>query len=144
MELLYEIIFLLTPDHRNGRVFGYTVLAVACVANQHLGAEFCLRTRSWDGVSGICRRGQRAQNAQNAQNGHKISAAKFRLEYSSQGRGYSKHPKPMAPFWNNMTAEYENFDMSRLNLEDIRQLREIAAEVGLAGIGLGQIGRAHV
>ncbi len=56
----------------------------------------------------------------NAQRGHKISAAKFRLEYSSQGRGFSKHPKPMKPFWKNMTAEYENFDMSRLDSEDIR------------------------
>ncbi len=73
----------------------------------------------------------------NAQGGYKISAAKFRLEYSSQGRGYSKHPKPMKPFWKNMTAEYENFDMSRLDSEDIRQLRQIGAEAGLAGVALG-------
>ncbi len=68
----------------------------------------------------------------NAQGDHKISAAKFRLEYSSQGRGYSKHPKPMKPFWKNMTAEYENFDMSRLDSEEIRQLCQIGAETGVA------------
>jgi hypothetical protein len=41
-------------------------------------------------------------NALIAQRGHKISAAKYRLEYSSQGRGFSKHPKPMKPFWNDL------------------------------------------
>ncbi len=73
----------------------------------------------------------------NAQSGHNLSAAKFRLEYSSQGRGFSKHPKAMKPFWKNMTAEYENFDMSRLDPEDIRQLRQIGAETDLAGVALG-------
>jgi hypothetical protein len=43
----------------------------------------------------------------------------------------------MKQFWKTMTAEYENFDMSRLGPEDIRQLRQIGAEVGLAGVALG-------
>ena len=72
-----------------------------------------------------------------AQGDHNLSAAKFRLEYSSQGRGYSKYPKPMKPFWKKMTTEYEDFDMSRLDPEDIRQLCQIGAETGVAGVALG-------
>src|SRR5258707_11425675 len=53
MQLLYEIIFLLTPDDRSGCTSGYAVRAVAGVANEQLGAEDRL------GLSGISRRGPR-------------------------------------------------------------------------------------
>ena len=57
MQLFHEVIFLLTPDHRNGCISAHARHAVACVANTQLGAEFSIRPRIWDDLSGICRRG---------------------------------------------------------------------------------------
>src|SRR5450755_4622644 len=75
MQLLYEIIFLLTPDDRNGCILGYALRAVACIADKQLGAEFSLPGRC-DAVrdhgyllSGICRSGQRGQSDQSDQSG---------------------------------------------------------------------------
>ena len=68
MQLFHEIIFLLTPDHRNGCISAYPVHAVAFVANTQLGAEFSIRARIWDDLSGFYRRGQRGHNDQNAEN----------------------------------------------------------------------------
>ena len=53
MQLLQEIIFLQAPNDRRADISGYAVRAVACVANQQLGAEDGLR------LSGISRRGHR-------------------------------------------------------------------------------------
>src|SRR5260370_28187347 len=78
MQLLYEIIFLLTPDDRSSCISGEAVVAVAGVANEQLGAEDRLglggiSRRGQRGhlnsmLNGICRRGQRGQNDQNDQN----------------------------------------------------------------------------
>src|SRR2546430_1826722 len=67
MQLLYHIIFLLTPDDRNVCTFGYASVAVADIANEQFGAEFSLHARIWDGLSGFCRGGQRGHNGQNAE-----------------------------------------------------------------------------
>src|SRR5207249_2258475 len=90
MQLLEEVIFLQTPDDRRGCIPWYTVSAVACVANQELGAEDGLglsgisqRGHRWPlgdmscrGVrgplGGICRRGQRGENNQNAEYSRKM------------------------------------------------------------------------
>src|SRR5262249_19265890 len=82
MQLLYEIIFLLTPDDRSSRISGYAGVAVACVANEQLGAEDRLglsgiSRRGQRGhlngmLNGICRRGQRGQNDQNAEDSRKV------------------------------------------------------------------------
>jgi len=64
-QLFQEVIFRLTRDERNGCHSAYAVHAVAFVANAQLGAEFSIRARIWDTLSGICRRGQNDQNADN-------------------------------------------------------------------------------
>jgi hypothetical protein len=65
MQLFQEVIFRLTSDDRNGRTSADAVRAVAFVANAQLGAEFSIRARIWDTLSGVCRRGQSDQNAEN-------------------------------------------------------------------------------
>ena len=65
MQLFQEVVFRLTPDERNGCISAHAVHAVAFVANAQLGAEFSIRARIWDGLSGNCRRGQDDQNAEN-------------------------------------------------------------------------------
>src|SRR5262249_44815818 len=82
MQLLYEIIFLLTPDDGSSGISGDAVVAVACVANEQLGAEDGLglggiSRRGHRGylngmLNGICRRGQRGQNDQNAEDSRKV------------------------------------------------------------------------
>src|SRR5258707_12676602 len=82
MELLYEIIFLLTPDDRSSSISGDAGVAVAGVANEQLGAEDRLglsgiSRRGQRGhlngmLSGICRRGLRGQNDQNAETSRKV------------------------------------------------------------------------
>jgi hypothetical protein len=67
-QLLEQIILLLTPDDRNAWAFGYAVVAMAGIANEQFGAEFSTGAQIWDGLSGICRRGQRGHNGQNAEN----------------------------------------------------------------------------
>jgi hypothetical protein len=64
MQLLQEVIFRLTSDDRNGRISADAVRAMAFVANGQLGAEFSIRARIWDTLSGKCRRGQNDQNAE--------------------------------------------------------------------------------
>src|SRR5712671_7691867 len=78
MELLQEIIFVLTPDDRNRWILGYAPRPVAGGANQQLGAVFSLPGR-YDALrdpggplSGICRRGQNDQNDQSAENSRKV------------------------------------------------------------------------
>jgi hypothetical protein len=63
VQLLDEIIFPLTPDDRNGWIFGDPAAAVAGVANQQLGAKL--------GLSGFCRHRSRGQRGQNAEKGRK-------------------------------------------------------------------------
>ena len=92
MQLLYEITFLLTPEDRNGRIFGCAALTVACVANQQLGAEFCLRDRTWDGISGICRCGQRGQNAQNDENSRNVIVDHVYAAHCSSAHGPVTRP----------------------------------------------------
>jgi hypothetical protein len=64
MQLFQEVIFRLTSDDRNGCISADAVRAVAFVANAQLGAEFSIRARIWDTLSGMCRRGQNDQNAE--------------------------------------------------------------------------------
>src|SRR5439155_27293003 len=65
IQLCHEVIFPLTPDHRNGCIDAHSVRAVAIVANTQLGGEFPIRARIWVDLCGTCRRGQRDQNAEN-------------------------------------------------------------------------------
>src|SRR6185369_6407977 len=88
-QLLEEVIFLQTPDDRGGRSLWNAVHAMACAANQELGAEDglglsgissrCHRgslgdmSRRMGGtLRGICRRAQRDENGQNAENSRKM------------------------------------------------------------------------
>jgi hypothetical protein len=64
MQLFQEVIFRLTSDDRNGCISADAVRAVAFVANAQLGAEFSIRARIWDALSGMYRRGQNDQNAE--------------------------------------------------------------------------------
>jgi hypothetical protein len=94
LQLLYEIIFLQTPDDRSDATSGYTIATVACIANKQFGVEDGL------GLSGISRRGhrwhlrdmrrrghcapvsgssQRGQNDQNAEYSRKVIVDHFTL-----------------------------------------------------------------
>src|SRR5258708_4898986 len=96
MQLLYEIIFLLTPDDRNGCIMGYALLAVACVADEQLGAEFSLPGRC-DAVrdhgrllNGICRRGRRGKRGESdesAENRRKVIVDHVLPSHRSTARG---------------------------------------------------------
>ena len=89
MQLLCEKFFLLTPDDWSGCIFGYAIVAMACVANQQLGAEFGLRVRTWDDLSGICRRGQRGQNDQSGENSRKVIVDPLPTLISKRGKAFT-------------------------------------------------------
>src|SRR5437879_11988163 len=84
MQLLCEIIFLQTPDDRSGGTSGDAVVAVACVANEQLGAKDGLglgdisrrrQRRLLNGMlNGTCRRGQRGHNDKDAENSRNVIA----------------------------------------------------------------------
>jgi hypothetical protein len=64
MQLFQEVTFRLTSDDRNGLIPADAVRAVAFIADAQLGAEFSIRARIWDNLSGMCRRGQNDHNAE--------------------------------------------------------------------------------
>src|SRR5271156_2103585 len=93
MQLLYEIIFLLTPDDRNGCIVGCALRAMARVADEQFGAEFSLPGRCdavrdrGDLLCGIRRRGQRGQNDQSAENSRKAIVDHVLPSHRSTARG---------------------------------------------------------
>lgn len=62
-QLFQEVTLRLTPDDWNGCIRAHAVHAVAFVANAQLRAEFSIRARIRDCLSGNCRRGKNDQNA---------------------------------------------------------------------------------
>src|SRR5262249_30670899 len=89
MQLFHEVCFLLTPDDRNARDSGYAVRAMTRGANTQLGAEFSIRAGIWQGLTGICRRGQRGQNDQDAETDpmlHDYPASPEPSNYSPRNR----------------------------------------------------------
>src|SRR5271166_1154373 len=60
---------------------------------------------------------------------HKRWAQQLQLELRSQGRGFSKFPRPMKPFWRDEPGP--QIDIAKLSPETQEQLRQMNEELGL-------------